>query len=149
MAKTPICGMNVEERSLKYISENGGRTFYFCSSHCKQEFDKSPEKYRLQILANISFSFFPRSFVEVNDSRLIDQRQHIIKASSSTNLCLDIDSSLPRYEKKLSTATNCDLLQTANDFFHYDTIRPRLVMKVTNERLNHQLIPIVWLSSLG
>lgn len=37
MAKDPVCGMNVDEKTgLKLTSENG--TFYFCSEHCMKKF---------------------------------------------------------------------------------------------------------------
>ena len=41
-AKDPICGMNVDESKAKAagrISEYGGKTYYFCADHCKQQFD--------------------------------------------------------------------------------------------------------------
>lgn len=44
-AKDPICGMEVEIKTAKYISEYQGETYYFCCAGCKQTFDKSPEKY--------------------------------------------------------------------------------------------------------
>ena len=44
MAKDPVCGMTVDEKtSLK--SEHDGRTFYFCSAGCKATFDRDPHKY--------------------------------------------------------------------------------------------------------
>ncbi len=39
-----ICGMKVKE-STDLKSEFQGKTFYFCSSHCKSEFDRNPLKY--------------------------------------------------------------------------------------------------------
>ena len=37
MAKDPICGMSVDEKSaLKY--KKGGRTYYFCSQACLDKF---------------------------------------------------------------------------------------------------------------
>jgi xanthine dehydrogenase accessory factor len=43
-ARDPICGMTVDPDRAKYKSEYDGRTFYFCCAHCKQAFDKEPEK---------------------------------------------------------------------------------------------------------
>jgi YHS domain-containing protein len=43
--KDPICGMNVDETTAKYKSERKGRKYVFCSSMCKEEFEKNPEKY--------------------------------------------------------------------------------------------------------
>jgi len=45
MAKDPICGMNVDEKTAKYKSEHMGKTYYFCSQMCKTTFDKNPMKY--------------------------------------------------------------------------------------------------------
>ena len=43
MAKDPICGMFVEEKSNSIRHESGGKNYYFCSSLCLQEFTQ-PEK---------------------------------------------------------------------------------------------------------
>jgi len=40
-AVDPMCAMEVR-RGVTERSEFGGRTFYFCSSYCKEEFDKAP-----------------------------------------------------------------------------------------------------------
>jgi YHS domain-containing protein len=45
MQKDPVCGMKVDEKKTKFMSEYEGRTFYFCSSKCKDTFDKEPHKY--------------------------------------------------------------------------------------------------------
>lgn len=45
MAKDPVCGMDVEERSAAGTSQYRGKTYYFCSTGCKAAFDKEPEKY--------------------------------------------------------------------------------------------------------
>jgi Cu+-exporting ATPase len=37
MALDPICGMTVDEATAR-SAEKGGRTFYFCSDHCRQTF---------------------------------------------------------------------------------------------------------------
>ena len=39
-----ICKMKVE-KSVIDTSVYNGKTYYFCSPYCKQEFDKNPEKY--------------------------------------------------------------------------------------------------------
>ena len=44
-AKDPICNMYVDVSNPKYISEVNGDNYYFCSSHCKTEFDKEPTKH--------------------------------------------------------------------------------------------------------
>ncbi len=44
MAVDPVCGMKVDE-SVGIKAEFGGKTYYFCSHHCKQSFEREPEKY--------------------------------------------------------------------------------------------------------
>jgi Cu+-exporting ATPase len=41
VAKDPICGMTVDEATALY-AERDGKTFYFCSDHCRQEFLSKP-----------------------------------------------------------------------------------------------------------
>jgi YHS domain-containing protein len=45
MAKDPVCGMDVDEKTAAGKSEYKGQTYYFCSPGCKRSFDKDPEKY--------------------------------------------------------------------------------------------------------
>jgi Cu2+-exporting ATPase len=45
MAIDPVCGMQVDESRAAGRSEYKGKTYYFCSTHCKTTFDKEPEKY--------------------------------------------------------------------------------------------------------
>lgn len=45
MSIDPVCGMEVKKESSAGSSTYKGVTYYFCSSHCKEEFDKEPEKY--------------------------------------------------------------------------------------------------------
>jgi YHS domain-containing protein len=45
MVKDPVCGMNVDEKTAKFRSEQHGKTFYFCNQSCKATFDKNPKKY--------------------------------------------------------------------------------------------------------
>jgi Cu+-exporting ATPase len=41
----PVCGMTVDPARAAGSSEYGGRTFYFCSKHCKAKFDADPAAY--------------------------------------------------------------------------------------------------------
>ncbi len=41
MAKDPICGMTVDEAKALH-AERDGKTFYFCSDHCRQKFLSTP-----------------------------------------------------------------------------------------------------------
>ncbi len=45
MAKDPVCGMDVDEKTAAGQSVYQGKTYYFCSPGCKQAFDKEPQKY--------------------------------------------------------------------------------------------------------
>jgi Cu+-exporting ATPase len=45
MAKDPICGMMVDEKTATLKSECVGKTYYFCSAGCKSTFDQNPTKY--------------------------------------------------------------------------------------------------------
>jgi YHS domain-containing protein len=45
MAKDPVCNMNVEEKSAKYMSEVNGQKVYFCRAECKETFDHNSLKY--------------------------------------------------------------------------------------------------------
>ena len=38
MAKDPICGMNVDPSKARFKAEKDGKTYYFCSEHCKHAF---------------------------------------------------------------------------------------------------------------
>jgi len=45
MAKDPVCGMNVDEKTAKFKSEHMDKSYYFCNQSCKTTFDKNPMKY--------------------------------------------------------------------------------------------------------
>ncbi len=45
MAKDPVCGMQVDEKTAAGKSTYGGQTYYFCNPMCKQKFDKNPQQY--------------------------------------------------------------------------------------------------------
>lgn len=45
MARDPVCGMDIDEKTAKLKSEYMGKTFYFCNLSCKTAFDKNPAKY--------------------------------------------------------------------------------------------------------
>jgi len=45
MAVDPVCKMDVDEKSAKWKSEYGGKTYYFCAPGCKKLFEKDPQKY--------------------------------------------------------------------------------------------------------
>ena len=45
MATDPICGMFVDEKSARFKSESGGKTYYFCNAGCMKTFNANPAKY--------------------------------------------------------------------------------------------------------
>ena len=45
MAKDPVCGMEVNEDKAAATADFKGKTYYFCSTVCKEKFEASPEKY--------------------------------------------------------------------------------------------------------
>ncbi|MBI2328812.1 MAG: YHS domain-containing protein [Chloroflexi bacterium] len=45
MAKDPVCGMDVNEKTAAGKSEHMGKTYYFCAPGCKKAFDANPAKY--------------------------------------------------------------------------------------------------------
>lgn len=45
MERDVVCGMEVDKDNAPAQSDFEGRTFYFCSMACKEEFDRDPAKY--------------------------------------------------------------------------------------------------------
>ncbi len=45
MAKDPVCGMMVNEKTSTLKSDYEGETYYFCNASCKKSFDANPTKY--------------------------------------------------------------------------------------------------------
>ena len=43
--KDPVCGMEMKPKEVQVRSEHQEKTYYFCSSMCKERFDKEPEAY--------------------------------------------------------------------------------------------------------
>ncbi len=43
--RDPVCGMDVTSPSDERKFEYKGKTYFFCSSHCYQKFEKNPEEY--------------------------------------------------------------------------------------------------------
>ncbi len=41
----PVCGMQIEEQDAAGQSDFEGRTYYFCSSACKDQFDANPTRF--------------------------------------------------------------------------------------------------------
>ncbi|MDD1693322.1 MAG: YHS domain-containing protein [Methanoregula sp.] len=45
MAIDPICGMTVDEKTAKFMSDYQGKKYYFCAPGCKKKFDADPARY--------------------------------------------------------------------------------------------------------
>ena len=45
MAKDPVCGMDVDEKSAAATSTYKGKTYHFCAEACKRAFERDPQKY--------------------------------------------------------------------------------------------------------
>ncbi len=45
MAKDPVCGMTIDEKTAAGKSEYEGNTYYFCAPICKTKFDRNPKLY--------------------------------------------------------------------------------------------------------
>jgi len=45
MAIDPVCGMEVDESTAKYVSEHNGEMYYFCAPGCKHTFEDDPESF--------------------------------------------------------------------------------------------------------
>ena len=45
MAKDPVCGMTVNEKTCRWKSEYQEKAYHFCAESCKKTFDKDPKKY--------------------------------------------------------------------------------------------------------
>ena len=45
MAIDPVCGMEVDETTAKARTSFQGKTYFFCSTDCREEFDEAPEDY--------------------------------------------------------------------------------------------------------
>ncbi|RMF56746.1 MAG: YHS domain-containing protein [Calditrichaeota bacterium] len=45
MVKDLVCGMMVDKASPPAKTNYKGKEYYFCSKHCKEEFEKNPEQY--------------------------------------------------------------------------------------------------------
>jgi RND family efflux transporter MFP subunit len=44
--KDPVCGMDVDPKNPPALkTQHGGKTWYFCSDHCKKSFEADPGKY--------------------------------------------------------------------------------------------------------
>jgi Cu+-exporting ATPase len=47
MKKDPVCSMEVDKDKSEFTSQYGGKTYYFCSEDCKQQFERRPEQFAI------------------------------------------------------------------------------------------------------
>ncbi len=45
--KDPVCKMDVDPAKAVKV-EREGKTYYFCSEHCKEQFEKDPAKFTVK-----------------------------------------------------------------------------------------------------
>jgi len=45
MMKDPVCGADVDEKTIPAISTYHGRHYLFCGQQCKNTFDEDPDDY--------------------------------------------------------------------------------------------------------
>jgi P-type Cu+ transporter len=43
--KDPVCGMDVDTTDAAGQSDFNGKTYYFCSDSCKEQFDENPQQF--------------------------------------------------------------------------------------------------------
>lgn len=43
--RDPVCGMQFDESEAAETVEYRGRTYAFCSAHCKDAFEEDPDRY--------------------------------------------------------------------------------------------------------
>ena len=45
LARDPVCGMNVNPATAKFVSEREGKKHYFCGRDCQEKFEADPARY--------------------------------------------------------------------------------------------------------
>ncbi len=48
MEMDPVCGMAVDQQNAAGHSEYQGKTYYFCSLSCQEQFKQEPEKFAVK-----------------------------------------------------------------------------------------------------
>jgi Cu+-exporting ATPase len=51
--KEPVCGMMIDAQSAEVRSTYQGKTFYFCSTECKEMLDDDPARYAVEEEAGV------------------------------------------------------------------------------------------------
>jgi YHS domain-containing protein len=45
MPRDPVCGREVDEKDAAAVSQQRGKTYYFCSEACKEKFERDPQQF--------------------------------------------------------------------------------------------------------
>jgi YHS domain-containing protein len=45
MPRDPVCGVILDEKTVKFKITHDGETYYFCSLTCKKRFKRQPAKF--------------------------------------------------------------------------------------------------------
>lgn len=45
----PVCGQKMKPKEVQERADHDGRTYYFCSSDCKTEFEQNPERFAREV----------------------------------------------------------------------------------------------------
>ena len=45
MPRDRVCGMVLDEKTLRFRIKYEGETYYFCSAKCKKRFKRNPRKF--------------------------------------------------------------------------------------------------------
>ncbi len=48
--KDPVCGMSIDSNMAENDFIWRGKTYFFCADHCREVFEKSPDKYLKYLL---------------------------------------------------------------------------------------------------
>ena len=43
--KDPVCGMEIDSSQAAAQTIHEGQAYYFCSTECREEFERNPEQY--------------------------------------------------------------------------------------------------------
>lgn len=44
-AKDPVCGMDVDTQTAAAQAQHEGKTYYFCSEGCREQFEHEPDRF--------------------------------------------------------------------------------------------------------
>ncbi len=61
LARDPVCGMNVNPATAKYVHQHAGEDYYFCCGRCLEKFKSNPQEYSEQT-SNQRIGYARRAF---------------------------------------------------------------------------------------